>query len=151
MVRKTRPAGERDLPRLGRLTQQHAFFLNPYRDVRFSTSCPGCNGKTKQRKVPLAIHVDDWGAVILNKTCRFCPYCDLLIAHQDELEAVLAAQFQERAPGVVGSDYVVFGTVERKAWRRGTKEALSNDELIDSLHDFKRHCRFAPAPRWQFP
>jgi len=44
-------------PQFGKLPPQHRFFLNPYRDMRF-TSCPKCNGKTKLRKLPLAIHVN---------------------------------------------------------------------------------------------
>jgi hypothetical protein len=46
----------------------------------------------------------------LNKTCRYCPRCDLLIAHQDELEAWLAAFFTERQPEIVGNDFLVIGT-----------------------------------------
>ena len=35
-------------------------------------------------KLPLVIHVKDWGPISLNKTCRYCSRCDLLIAHKDE-------------------------------------------------------------------
>ena len=45
--------------------------------------------------------------------------CDLLIAHQDELEAWLAAFFGHQQPEVVGNAYLVVGTEERAAWRRG--------------------------------
>ena len=88
--------------------------------------------------------------VILNKACRFCPSCDLLIAHQDEIEGHLALLFAEIAPQVIGNDYLVVGTVERKDWRRGLAEPLNNEELIQSLHDFKDYVRFTPAPRWEF-
>lgn len=144
MARKTS-----ELPRLGKLPRQYKFFLNPYRDVRFTTSCPGCTGKTKQRKLPLAIHVDDWGMVILNKTCRFCPYCDLLIAHQDEIEAHLAELLAQIAPQAVGNGYLIIGTVERKPWRRGLTDPLSSAEMIEALHDFKDHLQFKPAPIWE--
>ena len=80
-------------PRLGKQPPRHCFFLNPYTDVRFTT-CPQCRGKTSQRKLPLVIHIDPMQLVALNKTCRYCPRCDLLIAHQDELEAWLAAFFR---------------------------------------------------------
>jgi len=43
--------------RFGKLPPQYTFILNPYADARF-TRCPGCNQKTKQRKLPLFIHVD---------------------------------------------------------------------------------------------
>src|SRR6266700_5615395 len=75
-------------PRRGKQPPRYRFFLNPYTDVRFTT-CPQCRGKTSQRKLPLVIHIDPMQLVALNKTCRYCPRCDLLIAHQDELEAWL--------------------------------------------------------------
>jgi len=136
--------------RLGHLPPQYKFFLNPYTDARFS-SCPRCGGKTKQRKLPLAIHVDQWGMVMMNKTCRFCPYCELLIAHQDELEAQLAQLFAERAPEVIGNEYLVIGTLERPEWRRGLKQPLTTEEMRAALHDFSDVLHFNPAPRWVLP
>lgn len=97
MARKVREKKDREKEWLGELPPQYKFFLNPYTDVRFTASCPGCSKQTKQRKLPLAIHVTDWGMVILNKACRFCPACDLLIAHQDEIEGHLAQLFAEIA------------------------------------------------------
>jgi len=47
--------------------------------------------------------------------CRFCPDRDLLIIHQDELEAQLAAHMSERDPSVIGNEYIVIGTMERPA------------------------------------
>ena len=46
------------------------------------------------------IHVDQGATLALNKTCKLCPSCDLLIAHQDEIEAHLAAYFGQHAPDV---------------------------------------------------
>ena len=149
MARKTGSKTDRELPRLGKLSPQYKFFLNPYTDVRFTTSCPGCSGKTKQRKLPLAVHVDDWGMVILNKTCRFCPFCDLLIAHQDEIDANLSQVLSQLAPHAVGNSYLIMGTVERKDWRRGLTTPLTNKEMIEALHDFKDHLNFKPAPIWE--
>jgi hypothetical protein len=54
----------------------------------------------------------------LNKTCRYCPRCDLPIAHQDELEAWLAAFFRDHQPEIVGNDYMVLGTEDRADWLR---------------------------------
>ena len=140
----------RGKPRLGELKPLYKFFLNPYADVRFTSSCPGCLGKTKQRKLPLAIHVSDWGMVLLNTTCRFCPACELLIAHQDEIEGYLAKVFAKFAPEVIGNDFLVVGTVERKQWRRGLAKPLENAEMLAALHDFKDHLQFKPALRWEY-
>ena len=136
-----------DIPRLGKQPPRYKFFLNPYQNARF-TSCPECGGKTKQKKLPLAIHVDDAGMVILNKTCRFCPACNLLIAHQDEIEAQLAVVFAERTPEDVGNDYLVVGTVDRPDWQRGRKTPLTNEEMLAALHDFKDMVKYTPSPRW---
>jgi hypothetical protein len=92
-------------PHIGKLPPQYTFILNPYTDARF-TRCPGCDQKTKQRKLPLFIHVEPLNPIVLGKTCRYCPHCDLLIAHQDELEAQLEALFAERDPSLIGNDYL---------------------------------------------
>jgi hypothetical protein len=145
MARRSRPSGE--APRLGKQPPRYRFFLNPYSDVRFTT-CPQCGGKTRVRKLPLVIHIDPMQLVALNKTCRYCPRCDLLIAHQDELEAWLAAFFGQHQPEVVGNDYLVVGTADRADWLRGTRTPLSIREALQSLHDFAEVVRFEPAPRW---
>ena len=150
MARKVKANDNRKRPRLGALPPLYKFFLNPYADVRFTSSCPGCCGKTKQQKLPLAIHVSDWGMVILNKTCRFCRPCELLIAHQDEIEGYLAQLFAEVAPQVIGNDYLVIGTIERRDWRRGLTEPLKNAEMLAALHDFEDHLHFRPPPSWEY-
>jgi hypothetical protein len=145
MPRRRSPA--RLTPRLGKQEPQYRFFLNPYTDARF-TSCPQCGNKTRQKKLPLVIHVDKGATITLNKTCKFCPLCDLLIAHQDEIEGFLAAYFSQNNPDVVGNAYLVMGTEEKVAWRRGMRSQLSGEELLEHLHDFRDYVTFEPAPRW---
>ena len=132
--------------RIGKLPPKYTFILNPYTDARF-TRCPGCDQKTKQRKLPLFIHVEPLNPVVLGKTCRYCPDCDLLIVHQDELEAQLEALFAERDPSLIGNDYLVLGTVERQAWREGMKQPKGIQEMLEHLHDFKevRTVEYQPA------
>jgi len=129
-------------PRFGRLPPQYTFILNPYTDARF-TRCPACDQKTKQRKFPLFIHVEPLNPIVLGKTCRYCPHCDLLIAHQDELEAQLEALFAERDPSVIGNDYLVLGTVERKAWRESMKQTKSIPEMLEHLALLISYCTFS--------
>jgi len=142
--------GKKEKRRFGKLEPRYTFVLNPYSDVRFST-CPGCGRRTKQRKLPLLIHIDPQVLLTLNKTCRYCPDCDLLIAHQDEIEGLLAAIFTERDPSVVGNDYLVLGTVERKAWRKGAQDALTIAEMLDNLHDFKAVHKIEYRPAGWYP
>ena len=122
--------------RLGKLPPQYTFVLNPYAEYRF-TRCPNCDGKTGQRKLPLFIHVDPVRPVALNYTCRYCPRCDLLVAHQDEIETLLARVFAQYDPSVIGNDYLVIGTLERSAWRESMQQPKSIPEMLEHLHDFK--------------
>jgi len=98
--------------------------------------------------MPLAILIEAWGMVVLNKTCRYCPNCGLLIAHQDQIDEQLAHAFAHSASGEL-NDYVVVGTLERKDWRRGMTQPLSDAEMLAALHDFRDHLQFEPAPRWE--
>ncbi len=141
--RKAAPA--RTLP-LGRRSPRFRFFLNPYVDARFAT-CPQCNGETGERKLPLVIHVEPRHLLALNMTCRFCERCDLLIAHQDELESLLAAYFSERDPDAVGNDYLVAGTMDHADWERGLRGSPTLPDMLDQLHEFAEEAWFEPAPR----
>ncbi len=135
-----------NLKRLGKQAPRYRFFLNPYTDVRF-TSCPKCSTRTRQRKLPLVIHVDPRNPVSINKTCRYCPTCDLLIAHKDEIEQQLALLFARHNPALIGNDYLVVGTQDRSDGRRGVQTPLTIEEMLDSLHDFEEVLRFEPAWR----
>ena len=114
--------------------------------------CPKYEGKMGQKKLPLAIHVYDWGPVLLNKTCRFCPRCELLIAHKNEIEAQLAHIFARFDPAMIGKDYLVMGTVDRSVWKRGmtekqgiTLDKIKPRELVEYLHVFKEVVDFKPV------
>src|SRR5918912_4177948 len=106
--------------RIGKLRPRYSFMLNPYPDVRLS-KCPKCQKLTHLRKFALFIHIDKWGPIALGKTCRYCSRCELIMAHQNELEAELAYSFSQIAPEVIGSDYMVLGTVEKKVWQAGVR------------------------------
>jgi hypothetical protein len=129
--------------KLGKQPRRHDFFLNPYQDWRFSY-CPKCGERTRLRKFPLVIHVEPLNPVALNKTCRYCPSCDLIIAHQDEIETQLTILFSERNPSVVGNDYLVMGTLDRTVWRQSLEQPILMGELLDHLYVFKQVLRFEP-------
>ena len=148
MPRKIVSNHDHNETRLGQLPPLYNFFFNPYVDMRFTAACPGCSGKTKQRKLPLAISIENWGMVVLNKTCRYCPNCELLIGHQDQIEEQMS-RVSDDAASIGSNDYFVVGTLERKDWRRGMTQPLSNEEMLAALHDFKDHLQFEPAPRWE--
>ena len=123
---------------IGKLPPRHSFALNPHKEMR-CTKCPRCEKRTRLRKFALLIGVEEFGLMVLGKTCRYCPACDFIIAHQDELEALLAAGFATYEPEVIGNNYYVIGTVERKTWRKGMHDPItSTNELLGHAADFEK-------------
>jgi hypothetical protein len=139
---------EKNIPRLGKQPPRYRFFLNPYQDVRFST-CPQCAHRTGQRKLPLFIHIDPKQPLLLNKTCRYCSHCDLLIAHQNELDEIITKAFTVLNPEIVGNKYLVIGTLDRADWKRIDQNKLPVQDTIEALHDFKDVVTFKPMWGWR--
>lgn len=136
---------EKDQRRLGKLEPRHTFFLNPYRDERF-TYCPKCGEKMRARKKPFLVHVDPMHPVTLNMTGRYCPHCDLVILHQDVVEDLLARALAEHEPSALGNDYLVLGTVERRYFHKHKHGGGTIEAALKNLHDFKEVVIFEPAP-----
>jgi hypothetical protein len=122
--------------RLGKLPPKYRFFLNHYQEYRFTT-CPQCDRTMKVRKHPFLVHVDPMQLALLNMSGRYCPSCDILILHQDKLEEMLVAALLPHNPDVIGNEYLVLGTVERKGWREAQKQADGSQTSFDNLHEFK--------------
>lgn len=126
---------------IGKLPPCYTFALNPYTDTRVS-KCPRCSRLTNARKFPLFIHVHDWGPLILGKTCRYCPRCEFIIAHQDELEEQLSYFFEQHGPDLIGNDYFVLGTVRLKAWKDGLHGKKDDwDQMLEHISDFKENLK----------
>ncbi len=123
---------------LGKLPPRYSFALNPHRDARF-TRCPLCEQKTRLRKFVLFVYVEGFASMALGKTCRFCTRCELIIAHQDELEHELVLALETREPGVIGNEYAVLGTVDRNLWRKALKEGPPvTGDTLEYVADFER-------------
>jgi len=136
---------------IGKLPQRYSFLLNPYTDARLSR-CPKCGKATHLRKFALFIHIEQWGPLALGKTCRYCSQCELIMAHKDELEAQLAQSFSQRAPEVIGNEYLVIGTVEKKAWeagRSGPGQHLA--EMLKHVAQFKDYYDLHYEPGGWYP
>jgi hypothetical protein len=121
--------------RSGKLPSKYNFVLNPYPGERLSR-CPFCEGKTGQRKLPLVIHVDPQHLIALNYTCRYCSACDLLIAHKHEIEHLLFNLFSLEHPEVIGNEYLIFGTMEKKAWRENMQQPRPAAEMLAYVSQF---------------
>jgi len=125
--------------------RRHHFFLNPYGDAAF-TKCPKCGNKTKIRKFPLVIHIDPQQLLLLNKKCRFCVKCDLIITKKSELESLMVACFEESKPEIMGNNYLVMGVAERRDWMEGKKGKMSQGETIERMFVFKDVLNFKLVP-----
>jgi hypothetical protein len=134
--KKSRP------PRMGALPPRYSFVLNPYPRERF-TRCPQCDAKTRIRKIPLVIHFETVGLVMLRKSCRLCVVCETLIAHQAEVERSIDALGQTQAST---REYLVLGTLDVKLWRRGLSGDVTVNELTAHMADFKHHMRIDYTP-----
>ncbi|WP_234017295.1 hypothetical protein [Nostoc sp. 'Lobaria pulmonaria (5183) cyanobiont'] len=100
---------------------------------------------------PLVIHIEPKQLFLLNKQCKYCPSCDLIIAKKQEIEPLMAATFVQTNPQIVGNNYVVMGTVDKKDWKEGDKNLLSPSEMIGRIYVFKDVWNFEVIPAGWYP
>ncbi len=112
-----------------KLHEKYRFFINPYPDMGFS-NCPKCEKKTRQKKLPLTIELEKKKLFVnLNKTCRFCENCELLIAKKQEIETLLSRTFGEE---ITDKDYCIVGTLDKDCFTEG----MSGPEDLDFINHF---------------
>lgn len=131
----------------GDMKKKYNFFLNQYTGYAFS-KCPKCENKTKVRKLPLTIILTMEKMILnLNKTCKFCPYCDLIIARKKEIEDLLLSMTHKK---LSEKDYFVMGTIERSIYLK-LKNRSSNkidDHFLGNVFVFKNVWDFKFGPAW---
>ena len=126
-----KPSRKTNRRRMGAFPPRYSFVLNSHVRERF-TKCPSCCAPTRIRKLPLVVHVEHPGGprlALVNKTCRLCLRCETLIVRRAELEDVIIAAGLSAT--VKPPDYVVLGTINRRAWRRG----LSGDAKLPDIRE----------------
>lgn len=131
-------------PHIGAKSPRYLLFLNPYRDVRF-TRCPKCQRLTNLRKFAFLIHIDEKGLVALGKTSRFCPHCELIIVHQDEIEPEIANIASRPLSKLLSTQYVVIGTIPVPLWKSALRNRLSVETVRHLASDFKHHLKYSPS------
>ena len=125
--------------------ERYYFFLNTYNDMAF-TRCPKCEEKTKLRKHCIVIHIEPKHIFSLNKYCRFCPKCELIIVKQTDMESLLAEACEQLAPEIIGNEYFVFGTMDKKDWKDAQTGNISQQEVIKHTYSFKDIWKFEVRP-----
>ena len=130
--------------------KRYYFFLNPYEDYAF-TRCPKCDTKTKVRKFPLVVHIDPHQMLLLNKECKYCPSCDLIIIKKKQFEQLLATNLSQINPELVGNNYLVMGVVERKDWKESIKRQMKPTEILERMYTFKDVWNFEVIPAGWYP
>lgn len=137
--------------RIGKLLPRYSLLLNSHAEVRLS-KCPKCQKVTHLRKFALFIHIDEWGPMVLGKTCRYCSRCAMVMVQRAELEAELAHGLSQIAPQVLAKHYLVLGTMEKKIWREGLDvEAKPLAGMLEHVADFKRQCELQYKPGGWYP
>ena len=100
------------------------------------------------RKIPLVIHVDSLGLVLLRKTCRLCVVCEMLIAHEADVNGVIKALAPHTA---TLPTYLVLGTLGPDTWRDGMSGGVTIEEVRHDMADFKAYMRVEITPRHWAP
>ena len=129
---------------------KYYFYQNPH-DYYKWTKCPKCENKTKLRKYCLTIHYQEKSAnfhqiVSLNKSCKFCPSCELIIAQQSEIESYLQQIIQGFGFSFNPENYLVFGTMDRKDWKKGQEEVFQSKDALEVISPFKDVWEFEIQP-----
>lgn len=137
----------RQIDRMGALPPRYSFFLNPHLNERF-TRCPRCKATTRLRKIPLVIHVNSVGLVLLRKTCRVCAVCEMLIAHEAEVTRLINGLAPHAA---TPRPYLVLGTLGPVTWRDGMSGNLTIEQVRHDMADFKTYMRVEITPRHWVP
>lgn len=119
----------------GQLPSRYGFMLNPYPDHRVSR-CPLCERKTGQRKIPLVIHIAPTHLIALHYTCRYCRACDLLIGNKHDIEHLLTSMFRQMDASVIGNEYLILGTTEKKVWQEGLSKQKGVEDMLQHISDF---------------
>lgn len=121
--------------------ERYTLFLNPYPDQLF-LECPRCGRETHTRNRVLIVQAGSEVLAPVMTTCRYCTNCDLLIAHQEEIDASLHDQLLPEIDVEIGDTLMVIGTLDRSRLVSGDVESISPSELLDAFHPISEYVHF---------
>ncbi len=73
----------------------------------------------------------------LGKTCKFCPYCELMITNKWEVEHLLSQMLGQLGKGFNPKHYFIFGTTDRADWKTGMKDPTAPAKALKQAYLFK--------------
>lgn len=117
--------------------RRYYFYLNPHDEYKW-TKCPKCEQKTKVRKHCLMVHYKESflgtkHLISLNKTCKFCTSCELIIVQKSEIENYIKYFLIQFEVEFKPTNYLVFGTLDKVLWEQN----LSLSKVLSSIYRFK--------------
>jgi len=129
---------------------KHDFYLNAYEFYKWY-GCLTCEGKMKVRKYCLMIHYQESLAVAprlfsLNKSCKYCPYCDMIVVQKSEIEEHLGAMLAQMKVKFISENYFIFGTIDKKDWLNAQKVPTMPNEMLALSYPFKKIHDFGIQP-----
>ena len=76
----------------------------------------------------------------------------MVMVHRNEFKAELARVLSEVAPVVIGKNYLVLGTIEKKIWQKGLGgHGKPLAEMLKYLADFKHQYGLQCEPGGWYP
>ena len=89
--------------------------------------------------------------ISLNKTCKFCPDCELIIGQKSDIEELIKPAIAHFGMKYSSDNYLVFGTIDRKDWKRCQKELCQPSEILGLTWPFIDILDFEVKPAgWYF-
>ena len=67
------------------------------------------------------------------------------------MERLLIAICEQNVPDIIGNEYFVFGTMDRKDWKNGLTGTMSPQEAIKCSYPFKDAWKFEVSPVGWYP
>ena len=147
------------------MKKRYNFYLNPHDEYKW-TKCPKCDSKTKVRKFCLVIHYKEktqkprWKNLFknkfsqilsLNKSCKFCPNCELIIGQKSDLDILISNVIIQLNNQFHPDSYLILGTMDKKEWLRNQKEPIHPAEALNLIYHFKDVWDFDIQPAgWYF-
>ena len=61
----------------------------------------------------------------------------LAVRGHGQIKVAEPEMFMNTDPDIIGNEYLIIGTLEKKAWRENMKHPKNPAEIFSQLHDFK--------------